>query len=101
MLRLNPFRRRFFLVRPRRLVFRWGHMPMSPDGVPWNNGGDPHGIAVFTSIVDGKPYGFLIRDDQAWVTHIDLVGLKNAPMVPGRLQNQVDPTPYVFFLKTQ
>jgi hypothetical protein len=73
----------------------------SPDGIPWNNGGDPHGIAVFTSVVDGKPYGFLIRSDQAWVARIDLAGVKNAPLVLGGLPNQVDLTPFVFFLKTQ
>ena len=81
-------------------VFYWGHMP-SPDGIAWNNGGDPHGIAVFTSVVNGNPYGFLIRNDQAWVARIDLAGLKSAPLLVGGLTNQVNLTPFVFFLKTQ
>ena len=81
-------------------VFRWGHMS-SPDATPWNNGGDPHGIAVFTSVVDGKAYGFLVRFDQAWVARIDLAGLKNASLLVGGLPDQADITPFVFFLKTQ
>lgn len=85
---------------PTPAVFRWGHMP-SPDATSWNNGGDPHGIAVFTSVVDGKAYGFLVRFDQAWVARIDLAGLKNASLLVGGLPNQVDITPFVFFLKTQ
>jgi hypothetical protein len=82
-------------------IFHWGHMPLSPDGFTWNNGGDPHGIAVFTSVVDGKPYGFLIRSDQAWVARIDLAGVKSAPLIAGGLENQVDLAPFVAFLKTQ
>jgi hypothetical protein len=85
---------------PTPAVFRWGHMP-SPDAVFWNNGFDPHGIAVFTSVVDGKAYGFLVRFDQAWVARIDLAGLENAPLVLGGLPNQVDITPFTFFLSTQ
>ena len=64
----------------------------------WRN---PHGIAVFTSVVDGKAYGFLIRKDQAWVARIDLLGVKNASLVIGGLPNQVNLTPFVFILKTQ
>src|SRR3989441_3563596 len=74
---------------PTPAAFRWSHMT-SPDAIPWNNGGDPHGIAVFTSVVDGKPYGFLVRSDQAWVARIDLEGVKNAPLVAGGLPGQVD-----------
>ena len=85
---------------PTPAAFRWSHMP-SPDVIFWNNGGDPHGIAVFTSVVDGKPYGFLVRGDQAWVARIDLEGVQNAPLVVGGLPNQVDIAPFVFFLKTQ
>jgi len=81
-------------------AFRWSHMP-SPDAISWNNGGDPHGIAVFTSVVDGKPYGFLVRSDQAWVARIDLEGVTSAPLVAGGLPGQVDIAPFVFFLSTR
>ena len=85
---------------PAPALFRWGHMP-SPDGILWDNGADPHGIAVFTSVVDTKPYGFLIRRDQAWVARIDLAGVASAPLKPGGLTNEVDLGPFVLFLRTQ
>ncbi len=81
-------------------VFQWGHMP-SPDGFVWDNGADPHGIAVFTSVVNGKAYGFLVRRDQAWVARIDLAGVAGAPPLSGGIKGQVDLVPYVVFLRTQ
>jgi len=82
-------------------VFNWGHMPSAPDGFGWDNGADPHGVAVFTSVVDGKPYGFLIRSDQAWVARVDLKGLAGAPPFSGGGPGQIDLTPFVVFLSTQ
>ena len=87
-------------VPPTPGVFRWSKM-LSPDVISWNNGGDPHGIAVFTSVVDGKPYGFLVRSDQAWVARIDLTGMKNAPLIIGGLPGEVDIAPFIFFLSTK
>jgi hypothetical protein len=86
---------------PLPTLFRWGHVPSAPDGLAWNNGGDPHGIAVFTSVVNGKVYGFLIRSDQAWVARVDLAGVSSAAQLSGGLPGEVDLTPYVFFFKTQ
>lgn len=82
-------------------TFNWGHMPSAPDGLGWSNGTDPHGIGVFTSVVNGKAYGFLVRSDQAWVARIDLVGVAGASPLSGGLQGQVDLSPYVTFFKTQ
>jgi hypothetical protein len=86
---------------PLPATFHWGHMPSAPDGLGWNNGGDPHGITVFTSVVNGKSYGFLVRNDQAWVARIDMAGVRNTSPIPGGGLNQVDLKPFVFFLKTQ
>lgn len=86
---------------PAPTTFSWGRMPSSPDGNGWDNGGDPHGIAVFTSVVDGKSYGFLVDSSGPWVARIDLAGLAVAPPLNGGSPGQVDPSPYVTFLKTQ
>jgi hypothetical protein len=86
---------------PTPSFYDWGHMPSAPDGFGWDNGADPHGIAVFTSVVDGKAYGFLVRSDQAWVARIDLAGVVSAPPLAGGGPGQVDLTPYVVFLNTQ
>jgi hypothetical protein len=86
---------------PTPTTFKWGHMPVAPDNVAWDNGADPHGITVFTSIVDGKAYGFLVRSDQAWVARIDLAGVVGAPLLSGGIQGQLDLTPLVSFIKTQ
>lgn len=85
---------------PNPAVFHWGHMP-TPDGVTWNNGADPHGIAVFTSVVDGRAYGFLIRSDKEWVARIDMAGVRNASLKAGGGTDEVDLTPFVSFLKTR
>jgi hypothetical protein len=86
---------------PYPALFNWGHMPSAPDGLGWDNGADPHGIAVFTSVVDGKPYGFLVRSDQAWVARIDMNGVVSAPPLSGGLQGEVDLTSFVAFFNTQ
>jgi hypothetical protein len=86
---------------PTPSVFQWGHMPLSPDGVLWENSGDPHGIAAFTSVVNGKSYGFLVRIDQAWVARVDLMGVATAPQIVGGIQGEVDLTPFVTFYQTQ
>jgi IPT/TIG domain len=86
---------------PLPAVFRWGHVPIRPDGYLWNNGGDPHGIAVFTSVVDGKAYGFLVSDDANWVARIDLSALASAPNLSGGGPGEVDLSPYIVFFNTQ
>lgn len=86
---------------PLPAVFKWGHMPSAPDLLGWNNGADPHGIAVFTSVVDGKPYGFLVRKDQVWVARIDMLGVISASPIAGGLQGEIDLAPFVTFYNTQ
>jgi len=86
---------------PMPAVFHWAQLPATPDGFAWVNAFDPHGIAVFTSVVDGKAYGFLVHRDQTWVARIDLAGVRDAPPKVGGGPNEVDLTPFVFFLKTQ
>ena len=88
-------------VPPTPTIFNWGHVPSAPDGSGWQNATDPHGIAVFTSVVDGKAYGFLVRADAAWVAKVDLVGVASASQLSGGGQGQVDLTPFVTFYATQ
>jgi len=53
-----------------------GIMPDLPNGGGgYTNLGDPHGIAVSTSIIDGKPVGFVIDSGLQWVARIDLAAL--------------------------
>jgi len=85
---------------PAPTTFHWGNMPNAPDGSFWDNGGDPHGIAVFTSVVNGHAYGFLLLyPTQAYVARVDLTGMRDAALLTGTT-NQVDLTPLVFFLST-
>jgi len=80
---------------PMPAVFHWAPVPDTPDGFPWLNSFDPHGIAVFTSVLDGRAYGFLVNRDQTWVARIDLDGVRTASLLPGGLSGQVDLTPFV------
>ncbi len=50
-------------------------LPSLPDGTPWSNLLDPHGIAVTTGIQSGDPVGFVVTDQGAgdiFVARIDL-----------------------------
>ncbi len=86
---------------PLPTVFLWGVVPNLPDGTAFYNGADPHGIAVFTSVVSGKPTGFLIDGSGPWVARVDLQAMKSAPILLGGLQGQINLAPYVTFLKIQ
>lgn len=79
--------------------FRFGEMPASPDGLGWNNSHDPHGTAVFTSVVDGRSYGFLVRLDGHFVGRIDLLNFFNAAVLSGT-PGAVDMTTQVTYLAT-
>ena len=79
--------------------FRFGEMPISPDGLPWSNSGDPHGTAVFTSVIDGRSYGFLVRSDGHFAGRIDLQNFFNAPVLAGT-PGAVDMTTQVTYLAT-
>jgi len=50
--------------------------PGSEDGSAWENLGDPHGIAVTTSLSGGKPVGFLVNAGFTWVARVDLETLQ-------------------------
>jgi uncharacterized repeat protein (TIGR01451 family) len=86
---------------PTPATFHWGHMPLQPDGTAWSNGGFLHLITVFASVVDGKPYAILVGDTEVWAVRIDLAGLRDAAVKAGGALDEVDLTPFVFFLKTQ
>jgi len=47
-------------------------MPNLPGGGGFSNLGDPHGIAVSTSIINGKPVGFVVDEGLQWVARVDL-----------------------------
>lgn len=69
-------------------VIKMGTMPPPPgseDGAVWANLGDPHGIAVTTSLAGGKPVGFLVDEQFRWVARVDLeklqaIGSSNADL---------------------
>lgn len=53
-----------------------GTMPGVPGGAGFQTLGDPHGIAVSASILNGKPVGFLVDSQLQWVARVDLAGLQ-------------------------
>ncbi len=56
-----------------------GPMPNTPSGA-YGNLGDPHGIAVSTSIINGKPVGFVVDSGLQWVARVDLTALQALEM---------------------
>jgi hypothetical protein len=52
-----------------------GIMPNMPGGSAFSNLGDPHGIAVTTSIINGKAVGFVVDFYWQWVARVDLESL--------------------------
>ncbi len=75
--------------------FVQGTMPNLPGdaGQAFANVGDPHGIAVTTSITNGKPVGFLVDTGFQWVARVDLtqlaaIGETDASVVAGTTQLQ-------------
>jgi hypothetical protein len=55
-----------------------GTMPTLPGGGNFANLGDPHGIAVSTSIINGKPVGFVVDSGLQWVARVDLTALQSS-----------------------
>lgn len=81
---------------------QWAQVPLSPDGLPWNNSpvGAPHSVAVYTG-ADGRAYGLAVRADSAVVLKMDLALMQQAPVVSGGADtNQVDPTKVVVNTQT-
>jgi hypothetical protein len=65
-------------------------MPLLPDASHWVNLLDPHGIAVTTGLVGGRPVGFLVSQDYRWVARIDLTTLLALPATPGFTVGQLE-----------
>ena len=59
-------------------TFIWGHMPPTPDGHGWQFGLDPHALAVFTSVVNGNHFAFVVDKNANWVARVDLAALAGA-----------------------
>jgi hypothetical protein len=77
-------------------TFIWGHMPPTPDNHLWHFGLDPHATAVFTSVVNGNHFAFLVEKNANWVARVDLAALAGAaPNSAG-----ISLAPYVTFLQT-
>ena len=75
-----------------------GTMPNLPGdaGAVFINLGDPHGIAVTASILNGKPVGFVVDSGRQWVARVDLASLAaleppdaSAVLTPAALQAAV------------
>jgi hypothetical protein len=63
----------------------------------WSNEGDPHGLALFTSVADGRPQGVLINFEKSCAAIIDLQDFLSAGETSGT--NQVaDPTSFIHFV---
>lgn len=83
-----------------KVNIRWAHLGQSPDGLAWTNATEPHAETVFVGL-NGTVYGLALRQDQAMLARVDLLGLQNAPLLNGRADtNQVDitvtPQPVLF-----
>jgi hypothetical protein len=76
-----------------------GTMPAVPGGTVFLNLGDPHGIAVTTSIAGGGPVGFVVDSGFQWVARVDLAAMvKNAQPDASATLTDVQMAPYVTFL---
>jgi hypothetical protein len=71
-------------------------MPATPDGHAWQFGLDPRALAVFTSVVNGNHFAFVVDKNANWVARLDLAALAGAsPSSTG-----IGLKPYVTFLQT-
>jgi hypothetical protein len=52
-----------------------GTMPTAPGGGGFQNIGDPHGIAVTTSLSTAGPVGFVVDSGYQWVARVDIAGM--------------------------
>jgi hypothetical protein len=64
-------------------LFLNGRLPNTPEGIPWSNLGDPHGIAVTISIIDWAPVGFVANSARKWVARVDLDTMIGLPQING------------------
>jgi hypothetical protein len=74
-----------------------GEVPSPPGSTAaWRNMGDPHGIAVATSIASGKSVGFVVNAEQRWIARIDFESML-ATHSPNPL-GPAEMAPFVTFL---
>ena len=85
-------------------------MPPLPNGNGFSNVGDPHGLAVTTSLIGGEPVGFVVDQGLRWIGRIDFaqiaksaVGDAGVSLDPGSILSSdagigVGIRPYVTYL---
>ncbi len=57
---------------PALIVYGYGALPPTPDGLAFINGNDPNAITTFTSVFDKKSYGLLVDANQNWIAKLNL-----------------------------
>jgi hypothetical protein len=76
-----------------------GTMPTVPGGGGFQNLGDPHGIAVTTSLTTAGPVGFLVDSSYRWVARVDLAAMLAAGGTDGSATlDDLQMAPFVTFL---
>jgi hypothetical protein len=79
--------------------YREALVPTPPGQFSWFNIGDPHGIAVTTSILDGRPCGFLVDASRSWIARVSLEDFASAKATDGNVDS-ADFARLVTFLDT-
>lgn len=80
---------------------RLGTMPNLPSGGAFANIGDPHGIAVTSSILDSKAVGFVVDTNRRWVARVDLAAMAALRPVSGVSLTAAEMAPVVTYLDGQ
>ncbi|MBV9947240.1 MAG: hypothetical protein JOZ69_10365, partial [Myxococcales bacterium] len=76
-----------------------GQIPSVPGGSGFGNLGDPHGIAVTTSLTSSGPVGFVVDSQLRWIARVDLAKmLANAQGSASTDLDETQTAPYVTFL---
>ena len=73
-------------------------------GEEFSNLGDPHGIAVTTSLTSSGPVGFVVSSDLHWVVRVDLAKMLGAGAGSDASDTELDTTamaPFVTYLDGQ
>jgi hypothetical protein len=73
-------------------------------GEEFSNLGDPHGIAVTTSLTSSGPVGFVVSSDLHWVVRVDLAKMLAAGVGSDASDTELDTTamaPFVTYLDGQ
>jgi hypothetical protein len=63
---------------PTQVLYGYGTLPDTPDGMPFKNGADANAIATFSTVFgSGKNYGVLVDGNQDWAAKLDLANITN------------------------